>query len=308
MITYTTLKDNRRTFLALTGLTVSEFQCLLPAFSEAYRRQYPPNRTIDGRSRQRASGGGRKGLLAAVEQKLLFLLVYLKTCPLQVVLGGLFDLSLAQVNHWIHRLSPILRSALDDLGVRPERNPSHFAQIQSSSRAESRFIIDGTERRRQRPKNPEEQASHYSGKKKTHCDKNVVVATLPRNRIDLLSQTYVGQIHDKKIADREGISYPPHTTLYKDTGFQGYEPAGTRTCQPKKKPRGEELTRAEKQTNRKVARIRVKVEHGLSGVKRCRIVKDVLRNTKEGTSDSAMETACGLHNFRVDNRKRPLKT
>ena len=56
-----------------------------------------------------------------------------------------------------------------------------------------------------------------------------------------------------------------------------------------------------------MARIRVKVEHALAGVKRCRIVKDVLRNTKEGVSDAAMEAACGLHNLRVENRERRLK-
>src|SRR5437588_6782056 len=74
----------------------------------------------------------------------------------------------------------------------------------------------------------------------------------------------------------------------------------------KKPPRGA-LTPAEKRTNRKFARIRVKVEHDLAGVKRSRIVKDVLRNTKEGVSDEVMEAACGLHNVRVENRKRRLK-
>jgi hypothetical protein len=53
-----------------------------------------------------------------------------------------------------------------------------------------------------------------------------------------------------------------------------------------------------------LARIRVQVEHALAGAKRSRIVKDVLRNTKDGISDSAMEAACGLHNLRVRNRKR----
>src|SRR5215470_1887679 len=80
-----------------------------------------------------------------------------------------------------------------------------------------------------------------------------------------------------------------------------------RRARRKKKPPRGELTAAEKRTNRKLARIRVKVEHALSGVKRCRIVKDVLRNTKEGVSDAAMEAACGLHNLRVQNRKRRLK-
>ena len=67
------------------------------------------------------------------------------------------------------------------------------------------------------------------------------------------------------------------------------------------------MTAAEKRANRKLRRVRVRVEHALAGVKRCRIVKDVLRNTREGVSDSVMDTACGLHNLRVENRKRPLK-
>ena len=130
---------------------------------------------------------------------------------------------------------PVLQEALDDLGVCPERNASHFAQSQAASGAEPRLIIDGTERRRQRPKSPEKQALHYSGKKKTHTDKNVVIVTLPRKRIDFLSQTCVGKTHDKKIADTEGIAYPPEAILYKDTGFQGYDPAVKETRQAKKK-------------------------------------------------------------------------
>jgi hypothetical protein len=52
----------------------------------------------------------------------------------------------------------------------------------------------------------------------------------------------------------------------------------------------------------------VRVEHALAGVKRCRIVKDVLRNTAEEVSDSVMEAACGLHNLRVDKRHPRRKT
>lgn len=61
---------------------------------------------------------------------------------------------------------------------------------------------------------------------------------------------------------------------------------------------------AERRANRELGRIRVRVEHALAGVKRCRIVKDVLRNTAEGVSDSVMEVACGLHNVRVQKRQR----
>ena len=240
MLTYTHLQSNRRKFLALTGLTVPEFELLLPAFSRACQQLYPTDQTVEGRPRQRCAGGGRKGPLHRPEEKLLFILVYLKTYPLQVVIGELFALSQPQANYWIQRLLPLLRSALDDLGVRPERDPSHFAQTQPAAEPGPRLIIDGTERRRQRPKNPEKQAEHYSGKKKTHTDKNVVIADVQSKRIDFLSGTYVGKTADKTIADREGIAYPPGAVLYKDAGFQGYEPAVRETRQAKKKatPRG----------------------------------------------------------------------
>jgi hypothetical protein len=85
---------------------------------------------LAGQPRQRFPGAGRQGVLHAPEQKLLFLVVYLKTYPLPTLLGELFELSQSRVNYWIHRLLPILHEALDGLGVRPERDGSHFAQSQ----------------------------------------------------------------------------------------------------------------------------------------------------------------------------------
>jgi len=67
------------------------------------------------------------------------------------------------------------------------------------------------------------------------------------------------------------------------------------------------LTDKEKECNRKMSKVRVRVEHAISGVKRSRAVKDVLRNTKDGFSDLVMVIACGLHNLRVEQRKMPLK-
>jgi hypothetical protein len=165
----------------------------------------------------------------------LFLLVYLKTYPLQVVMAELFGLSQPRVNYWLHRLMPVLRAALDELGALPERDPRAFARTAALRGEGTPRIIDGTERRRQRPKNAEKQKAHYSGRKKMHSDKNVVVAAADSKRIDFLSQTYVGRVPDKCIAEQEGISYPPGTVLYKDSGFQGYEPAVAETCQAKKK-------------------------------------------------------------------------
>ncbi len=154
---------------------------------------------------------------------------------MQTLLGQLFELSQPRVNYWLHRLLPILHEALDELDVLPERDGRHFAQSQAACGADARLIIDGTERRRQRPKSPEKQAAHYSGKKKTHTDKNVVIADARSKCIGFLGDTCPGSRHDKAVADEEAISYPPGTVLYKDTGFQGYEPAVKETRQAKKK-------------------------------------------------------------------------
>ena len=234
MIQYTELKRNRRKFLALTGLTLKEFQALLPAFASAYAHKYPPVRTVTGSKRKRRSGGGRKSVVYPIEQKLLFILVYQKTYPLQEVMGELFGMSQAGVNHWIHRLLPVLRQALTAMGVMPERDGRQFAQVEQRTDAPRDYIIDGTERRRQRPKNPEKQALYYSGKKKAHSDKNVVIVNTRSKRIGYLSPTYAGKTHDKKVADCEQIVYPKRAILYKDTAFQGYEPAVKQTRQPKK--------------------------------------------------------------------------
>ena len=123
---------------------------------------------------------GRKGLLHRPEDKLLFILVYLKTYPLQVVMGELFRLSQPQVNYWIHRLLPVLRGPRRSRRSVRSGTPVTLPGAKPLPRAEPRLIIDGTERRRQRPKNPEKQALHYSGKKKTHSDKNVVIVDYPK--------------------------------------------------------------------------------------------------------------------------------
>ena len=234
MLTYDELKENRRKFVSFTSLTPEEFNVLLPAFERAYVKKYPISKTKAGDKRKRKVGAGRKGSLASMEQKLLFALVYQKSYPLQSVMGELFGMGQSQANEWIHTLLPILKQALDDLGYTPERDPQQFENQEKERKDASVSIIDGTERRRQRPKKAEKQALHYSGKKKIHSDKNVIIATAKKKRISFLSQTYPGKTHDKKVADTENISYPKQMTLHKDTGFQGYEPDVRRLYQPKK--------------------------------------------------------------------------
>jgi hypothetical protein len=234
MLTYEQLKKNARKFVSLTSLTPEEFEYVLPAFEQAYRQVFPDSKTKTGQKRERKSGGGRKGVLGSIEQKLLFALVYQKSYPVQSIMGELFGISQPQANEWIHRLLPVLKQALDDLGYVPERDPKKFQKSEQGQKDATNAIIDGTERRRQRPKDAKKQALYYSGKKKIHSEKNVVIATVKKKRVSFLSQTYPGKTHDKKVAETENITYPDHMTLLKDTGFQGYEPKVGKTVQPKK--------------------------------------------------------------------------
>ena len=88
------------------------------------------------------------------------------------------------------------------------------------------MAIDGTERRRQRPTKAAQQKEQYSGKKKTHTDKNILLVNEQTDKVIYLGPTLPGKKHDKKAADKGEIAYPTNATLDKDTGFQGYEPAG----------------------------------------------------------------------------------
>ena len=81
MLTYAEVRGNQRRCLALTGLTPSELDLLLPAFRRCCERLYPADRTLLGRPRKRVPRRQATGALHAPEQKLLFLLVYLKTYP-----------------------------------------------------------------------------------------------------------------------------------------------------------------------------------------------------------------------------------
>ena len=137
--------------------------------------------------------------------------------------------------------------------------------------------------------------------KKTHEVKNNVISDSTR-RIVYLSNTYAGSVHDKKICDFEPLSLPESTNLYQDSGFAGHAPRKAKILMPIKKPKGKELTEEEKVHNKAISKVRVLIEHSISGVKRCRIVKDRLRNWKQEFADTVMLIACGLHNLRITFR------
>lgn len=299
MLSYDQIKDKPRILLSFTGLTQDEFEELLIAFAFAWHKS--EQKRQKKRTRRRRIGGGRKPKLRTIADRLLFILFYLKTYPIQEVQAFLFNMSQGQANEWIHRLAKALKIALADSDYLPEREGERLSEILWENETLS-FVQDGCERRRQRPKDNDVQKEYYSGKKKAHTMKNHMVTHSESRRVCYLSKTVPGKKHDKKLADESDLQYPPLSLLEQDTGFQGFDPAGIVVVQPTKKPKGKELTHSEKFINRCVSSGRIVVEHVIAGVKRCRIVKDILRNWKSDFDDLIMELACGLHNLRVTKR------
>jgi hypothetical protein len=296
MLTFAKAQAYPRVFSRLTGLPLAAFTQLLPAFQhadDADRRARHPQ------PRQRRLGGGRTSVLATVPDRLFFILFYFRHYPTQETLGFLFGLSQPQAHHWIHRLTPLLNQALGCEQQLPARSAADLQAVLAACPGLA-FIIDGTERPTRRPQGGQRQRDDYSGKKKRHTKKNIIITDQATGTIVGLGATQPGSHHDKRCADAEGYTFPTGSTLYQDTGFQGYAPSGATTCQPKKKPRGQELTAEEKAANREISRERVGVEHSIGRVKVFGIIGDVFRNLKDGFVDLVMATACGVANFRLN--------
>ena len=124
-----------------------------------------------------------------------------------------------------------------------------------------------------------------------------------KGEILYLSETYEGSVHDKKICDEEPFEFQQEIELLQDLGYQGHTPKNAVIQMPVKSSKYKKLTEEEKIANRMKSSRRVAIEHAISGIKRCRIVKDKFRYRRYGYDDLVMELACGLHNLRVAHRK-----
>jgi DDE superfamily endonuclease/Helix-turn-helix of DDE superfamily endonuclease len=298
MLSYEQVKDCPRILQSLTSLNPKEFEGLLPSFEAAWDT-YVQETFLSG-GRQRAYGGGRKAKLHKLEDKLLFILMYFRQYPTQEVQGFFFGMSQAQSCEWVHKLTRLLNQALGEEQQLPERDPAGLMDVLGACPS-LEFMIDGTERPLQRPQDKEARKSYYSGKKKRHTVKNNVI-TQRGGKVLYVSDTFEGRKHDKSIADEEQYEFPEGSKLWQDSGFQGYQPEGVTVQQPQKKPRGKKLTKKQKSGNKKISKVRVEVEHQIGGIKRCQIVVQPFRNYADHYIDDVIETACGLHNYRLTQR------
>jgi hypothetical protein len=138
---FTDLQSRPLEFLDFTSLTLDEFQELVPPFETAFHARMVAWR-MDGKPRTaRRFTVYNNCPLPTPEDRLLFILVYLKTYALQVVHGRLFGMVQGKANEWIHVLLPALLAALRALGDAPARSLSALAQRLGVSEAAAATVI-----------------------------------------------------------------------------------------------------------------------------------------------------------------------
>ena len=172
------IRDERQ-LKALTGLSQAQVDHLLPVFSEVYTAQQQQKYEVGVASgvRTRKPGGGAKGKLRTMVDKLLFVLYDYKTYPTFDVLGTQFDMVRSKAHENLHKLSPVLHKTLVRLEMMPHREFTTPEEFKSALKGADRLIIDATERAYRRSQDDAKQREHYSGKKRAYAEKHCHVAS-----------------------------------------------------------------------------------------------------------------------------------
>lgn len=224
-------------FRRLAGVSLATFDQMLEQLRgpwEAAQRAKPKS--------------GRPWEVGGLEDHLLILLIYYRCYVTQEFIGFFYGVDRSVICRAIKRVEGPVRSLF---AVR--RDPK------VSRREAEALIIDCTEQPVERPQDNVMQAAHYSGKKKRHTLKTEYVVSAA-GRIVSVSASHPGSRHDLTIR-RAGPPLPRRARVYADSAYQGYGRDHPNLDVPYKKPKGGELTQAEKDYNRGLGRFRVAVEH-----------------------------------------------
>ena len=284
--------NDKRTLQAVLCISVDHFHALANDLERLHAKSY------EYPGRRRAVGAGRKSKLATPQDRLAFILFYLKVYPTFDLLGVFADLNRSECCRWVHHLLPLLEQALGQRQLLPKRQIRSMEEFRAAFPRAREVFLDGTERPVQRPQKPSQNRKTYSGKKKRHTRKNLVMTDGAR-RIGYLSPSFRGARHDKRLADRTGVvgHIPPGVELFVDSGFQGVRHPGARL--PVKGSRRRPLDDGLRFWNRLVSSIRVGVEHAIGGMKRLATCAAVYRNRLPKTDDRFNVIGAGLWNLHL---------
>ena len=278
----------------LTGLNEIEIERLLKEFDKEVLN-YFKHYTLRGEKRVVICHKERPNSLFGSKIKLDFMLIYLKENPNQSYHAYVFNMSQSKVSEWVKVLLPILDRSLESLGVMPKYGDEFKTDEKDD------LLVDVTERQVPRRTDDTSQKEEYSGKKKLHTIKNLAVTD--KNRfVKFISYSYEGSTHDKSIWNDLNFDFGK-AKVYVDLGFKGVEKQYDNIIIPHKNLRKSNLIKQQKEENRLMSKIRVKIEHAFSGIKTWKIIRNKIRIKSYEKRDSVFRIATGLHNLRVKSLK-----
>lgn len=289
-------------FQYVIGINFNQFQKLLPKFTGVLRQT--EIKKAYSKKRLREVGGGRKTKLVDDYHKLFFILFYYKTYPTFRFAQVIYRLDKRNIQLWVKFLAPVLFSTLGyELSLKMRKKISRWDIWLEEYPELSEFIVDCTERAVQRPKDNKIQEEYYSGKKKHHSVKNQVFVSPETGRILAVSNTVKATIHDKKLFENDPLllHLPERSTGMGDLGYQGTEDLNPhlKMILPQKKPPNRELTDSQKQNNKAISQIRVRIEHPFSYLKHFNILSQKYRGrvTNQQNLDLPFKTIACIYNF-----------
>lgn len=325
MSLYRKLSRKPKLFLSVTGMNLHQFQTLLPQFTHAYdklERRRKRKVVVTGKKRRRQIGGGAQ-FENSLPDRLLMLLFYYRLYLTQEFMTLLFK---AEDKSVICRAIQLMRPVFELVLPVPQRarqrilsladkeqkrRKKRISSVEEFRQAypELTFIIDGVEQPKRKPKAPAKRKSDYSGKKKRHTRKQLVIGT-PAGIIIDQSPSVGGRSHDFKVFKEDQTARALchefkdyRVTMYGDSGFDGMSALGLplEVRLNEKARRNHPLTREQKKLNRLRSATRIKIEHTFSRRKKYQIASDIYRNRDEDY-DQTMNIVGGLVNLRVYER------
>jgi len=256
-----------RALLGLTLVALSEL--LAQALPELVRRRQAER--TQRPDRRRAVGAGRRRRLKPYQEGLLTV-VYWRHNVAQAVVGEVFGVSTDTSENTFPEVVFVLREVCPAQRWNAEKHWKKNEPRGTPDEVE-RVLIDSFESPVRRPSLPERQKRVYSGKKKRHTLKSQVV-TDAKGEILALDSGHRGPTADKRLYEQSPVeAHYPSAQKQGDLAYQGL--AGVRV--PHKQPKGGRLTEEQRAENRRLAAVRVPVEHGIRRIKGWRIVRDDYR-------------------------------
>jgi hypothetical protein len=296
---YRTILDERQ-FRASTGISPSKFKDLVALFSISYETIYQVSIT------QQQLNMNQSFVFPTYEDLLFFTLFALKNPMTEEVLGAVFCISDTGARNNFAKGLRILQHTLTHNNLLPVRSFETVEDFISYFSQEGTLIIDATELRVQRPADQDEQKVYYSGKKKAHTVKTLIVIGESK-KINFLSNLVAGKIHDYQLfKDNFGKdkAWFEEKIVRVDLGFLGlakdYKVGQLYIPHKKKRVKkgvANELTPVQKEENKKQAQARVVVEHWIGKLKNFRILHQTIRIKSINTLDYIVGIVAGIVNF-----------